>query len=156
MVENYTVSLAFGSATLIGREMAEALGVASSIISIIQLAQTVTRYLQEVRYASDARTKLLQEIEGAVKILETFTDLDLKSEATLKRWSRTLDLMRTPLSQFSASLSRLERRFASSNGSAKVKEALKWPFQSAETQQVINSMERQKSLFQLALQRDEL
>lgn len=136
--------------------MAEALGVASSIISIIQLAQTVTRYLQEVRYASDARTKLLQEIESAVKILETFTDLDLKSEATLKRWSRTLDLMRTPLSQFSASLSRLERRFASSNGSAKVKEALKWPFQSAEIQQAINSMERQMSLFQLALQRDEL
>jgi hypothetical protein len=136
--------------------MAEVLGVASSIISALQLAQAVTKYLHEVKDASDAREKLLQEIKSAVKILETLTDLDLKSEATLRRWSSTFDLLQTPLGLFSASLSRLEKRFTSSKGSVKVKEALRWPFQTAEIKQIINSMERQKSLFILALQRDDL
>jgi hypothetical protein len=136
--------------------MADALGVAASIISVLQLAQTIIKYLQEVKDASDSRESLLEEIKSAVKILETLADLDLKSEATLRRWSRTFDLLQAPLGRFSVSLSRLERRFMPSKGSAKVKDALKWPFQAAEIKQVINSMERQKTLFVLALQRDEL
>jgi hypothetical protein len=136
--------------------MADALGIAASIISVLQLAQTIIKYLQEVKDASDSRETLLQEIKSAVRILQTLADLDLKSEATLRRWSRTFDLLRTPLGHFSASLSRLERRFAPSKGSARVKDALKWPFQVAEIKQVITSMERQKTLFILALQRDEL
>jgi hypothetical protein len=61
-----------------------------------------------------------------------------------------------PLEQFKGALEQLASRLEPSKGVKKVGRALTWPFQTEEIKEILSTIERQKSLFDLALQNDHM
>jgi len=133
--------------------MAEPVGFAASIITLLQLTKDVLEYLKEAHNASHERSKLSAEIESTQNLLAQLT---LKSEEA--KWGDSMKVLATPrgpLNRLESTLKGLEQRLKSSDGRVKaLGKALKWPFDKKETEAMIASLERSKSLLTLALQRD--
>ena len=74
-------------------------------------------------------------------------------------WSSTLLSLNAadgPIQQFRKALERLEHKLAPVRGVKKVGKAFVWPFEKAEIQSILSTIERQKSLFSLARQNDHI
>ena len=69
---------------------------------------------------------------------------------------KSLNVPTGPLEQFKIALEHLASKLAPVDGLRKVGKALAWPFQKTEIQDILNMIERQKSLFNLALQNDHM
>lgn len=135
--------------------MAEAVGVAGSIVAIIQLTTTVLQYIHKVRDASEERLRIHDEISSAGFLLYILKDRaeNAQSEETLST-VKSLNVPSGPLEQFKAALERLTARLAPVQGLKTVGKAVAWPFKKAEVKEILSTIERQKSLFNLALQND--
>ena len=127
-----------------------------SIAGLLKTSLTLTKqvigYLTDVYNANSERKKFLDEINGTRDLL---TQLSLKSEA---KWGDTMKVLATangPLEKLETTLNDLENRLRPSGSRLKkFGTALKWPFNKPETENIITSLERSKSLLTLALQRD--
>jgi hypothetical protein len=135
--------------------MAEAVGVAASIITVIQLTTTVLQYIHSVKNASEEQTRIRNEISSAGFLLHMLKDRaeNARSEETLSI-VKSLNVPSGPLEQFKAALERLTARLAPVQGLKAVGKAVTWPFKKAEVRAILSTIERQKSLFDLALQND--
>jgi hypothetical protein len=138
--------------------MGDPLSISASIVAILQLAGTVMQYLIDVRGAPDDRQRLLVEISSINGVLYT-----LKDQAERTQWGnpwsntmRSLNQSKGPLEQFKTALDQLARELSPVEGLKKVGKALTWPFQKGEIKAILNSIERQKTLFILALQNDSM
>ena len=60
------------------------------------------------------------------------------------------------MEQFKRALEQLASRLEPSKGPKMVGKALAWPFQTEEIKEILSTIERQKSLFDLALQNDHM
>jgi hypothetical protein len=133
--------------------MAEPVGFAASIITLLQLTKDVLEYIKEAHNASHERKKFSDEIESTQNLLAQLT---LKSEEA--KWGDSMKVLATPrgpLNRLESTLKGLEARLKPSDGRVKaLGKALKWPFDKKETEAMIASLERSKSLLTLALQRD--
>lgn len=67
---------------------------------------------------------------------------------------KPLNLPGGPLDKFKIILEQLALKLKPVEGAKKVGRALKWPFQKGEINEILNTLERQKTLFNLALQND--
>ena len=138
--------------------MADALGTAASIIAVIQLAQVVLGYINDVKGASEDRNMLLVEISTVNGLLYSLSDLASRSSERDSWISklRALQAPNGPLSQFESALATLAEMLKPVHGIRKVGKALTWPFQHGEIKDILSTIERQKSLFSLALQQDHM
>jgi hypothetical protein len=138
--------------------MGDPLSVSASIVAVLQLTGTVVQYLNDVKEAPKDRQRILSELSVASGILYLLRDLAERPQYG-DAWSvtiRSLNVPNGPLDQFKLALELLTSKLAPVNGLKKMRKALAWPFQKAEIQSVISMIERQKSIFNLALQNDHM
>ena len=134
--------------------MAEVLGVVSSISAILQLASTAVRYIKDVKNAPDDEAKLSNEICAAHGILVMLKDRVEQQPNTTLSTVGLLACPNGPLSQFQAALERLIKRLKPASGMKAAGKTLAWPFKKAEVEEILRTIERQKSCFSLAFQED--
>jgi hypothetical protein len=136
--------------------MAEAAGLAASIIAILQLSETVVGYIRETVGAYEEREKLAREIVSTKNVLS-----ELKSKAITPEWKATMGCLSAPegpLDQLESVLKELETKLTPKNAKradgkpAKVMKSLTWPFAKPKVLETLSAIERLKSLFILALQ----
>ncbi|TVY63976.1 Vegetative incompatibility protein HET-E-1 [Fusarium oxysporum f. sp. cubense] len=124
--------------------MAEALGVASSVIAVVDLSAKVInwciRYAQDVSHAKDDKKRLAEEVTRLnLASVNARNLLDGPHGSRLKA-SHALYLA-TVNSQ--SQLRRVESRLIGGSGRANINiEALKWPFKSKDIQSVIQDVHR--------------
>lgn len=138
--------------------MADPLSISASIVAILQLTGTVVQYLNDVNGASEDRQRILTEISSTSGVL--FLLKDLAERAGWEDcWSVTIKSLNVPggpLEKFKTMLQLLALKLKPVEGVKKVGKALIWPFQKGEINEILNTMERQKTLFNLALQNDHM
>jgi len=138
--------------------MADPLSIAASIIAVLQLTGTVIGYINDTKDAGEERKRILNETKNIHYLLYL-----LKDNVERPQWDDTwLETMRSfsapegPLEQFKLELERLASKLKPTAGLKKIGKALTWPFQKEEVKDILAGIERQKSLFGLALQNDHM
>lgn len=140
----------------------EVLGIAASIIAVIQLTEAVSglcyRYIGAVKRAQKDAQELMGELSSLNRVLgalKEYTDKNPQSTTVLQM----LNTRGGPLSGCLSELERLETKFNSSvpkGWRRKIMRSLKWPLEETETLQIISRIERQKNLFTIALSTDHM
>jgi hypothetical protein len=135
--------------------MADPLGISASIIAVIKLTGTVVQYINNVKSASEDPQRILNELFGVTGVLHHLKDLAEKLQYRTT-WTLSLDSLYVPLGQLNKALDRLAAKLAPSHGIQKLERMLIWLFQKAEILEILNMMERQKSIFIIALCNDHM
>lgn len=134
------------------------LSISASIIAVLQLTGTVIQYLNTVRGAPKDRQRILSELCNVNSTLYILEDLASQAQQG-DAWSSTLLSLNGPngpIEQFKTALERLEKKVAPVKGLRKVSKAITWPFQKEEVEEILNVIERQIPLFNLARQNDHM
>ncbi len=156
--------------------MAEALGIASSIVALVDVSWTIFKYLKDVKEAPKERDSLSTELSGLVLWLnevKLFTDAAQPNDP----WLVTMERLSGPVVQLTALLKDLRKEFklapngtpekvikpgmtkAKSRLLGKVTEAthrVLWKFKKESVEDALKKIERIKSLMIVAVQRDHL
>jgi len=123
------------------------------ITTILTLTQQVLGYLKDAYNANEERKKLFDEITSTQVLL-----IQLSEKSEQAKWGDTLKALATPrgpLERLETALKRLEKDLRPSDSRLKTMgKALKWPFDKKDTESIVSSLERSKSLLNFALQRD--
>ena len=135
--------------------MADPLSIASGIMAVLQLTQSVVKYLRDVNDANSQKNGLLLELSATKGILETLHELS-KSAEDDKSLLSSFKLLKETLGNHEALLKRLDAALAPAHGVRRLGKAFKWPFDKADVQDILISVERYKALFGLALQADNI
>jgi hypothetical protein len=138
--------------------MADPLSISASITALLQLTSNVVQYINSVKDASKERFRIRDEISSASFLLYMLKDCVQQAHSG-EPWLSTvqsLDMPKGPLEQFKGALEQLASRLEPSKGVKRVGRALTWPFQTEEIKEILSTIERQKSLFDLALQNDHM
>ena len=133
------------------------LSISASIITILQLTGTVIQYLNTVKGAPKDRQRILSELCNVSSMLYVLEDQ--ANQAHGDAWSSTLLSLSAPngpIEQFKTALKRLEDKLAPVEGWRKFGKTMAWPFQREEIEEILNVIERQKTLFNLAQQNDHM
>ena len=136
----------------------EPLSTSASIVALIQLSSTVIGYLGDVKDGHKEQQKIRLEICNTLPMLSILQDQAQQAEHG-DEWSSTLLSLSAadgPIQQFREALEWLEHKLAPVRGVKKVGKAFIWPFEKAEIQSVLSTIERQKLLFSLARQNDHI
>jgi hypothetical protein len=138
--------------------MADPLSVTASIITVLDLAAKVTSYLKDVKGGAEERLRLRDELRNTVTLLHMLKDRaeDVEYQGTWAPSIQSLGSLDGPLDQFRKILESLVDRLASAGKIRSIAQALKWPFDKEHIIVTLNALERQKSLFALALQNDHI
>ncbi len=134
------------------------LSVSASIAALLQLTGTVVQYLNSVMGASEDRQNILLQISSVSGLLYLLRDLAKRTEGE-DSWFKTLNSLSVPegpLEQFKTVLETLASKLKPVVGWKKAGKAFTWPFQKGEIKDILCTIERQKSLFGLALQNDHM
>jgi hypothetical protein len=131
------------------------LSISASIIALSQVTSTVIQCLIDTGEVSGYRKKILNEITSAAGFLFALQDLANRSKET-ESWHATLGALNAPggsLSQFKASMESLVSILGDNSPSdlKKAQSVLVWPFQSKQVKEILQTIERQKLTFALAL-----
>ncbi|KAH7187155.1 hypothetical protein DER44DRAFT_176620 [Fusarium oxysporum] len=137
--------------------MAEALGVASSVIAVVDLSTKVinwcVRYAQDVSHASEDKKRLAEEVTRLNLASVNARDLLDGPHGSRLKASRALYLA-TVNSQ--SQLRRIESRLVGGSGQGKLSfEALKWPFKSKDVESVIQDVHQCTEAIYSALEIDQ-
>ncbi|SJL14313.1 uncharacterized protein ARMOST_17769 [Armillaria ostoyae] len=154
--------------------MAEALGIASSILTLVDVSWTIFEYLKDVKEASKERDRLSKELFGLVYWLNEVTPLTDTTEPN-DLWLVTMQRLSGPIVQLTALLDDLTKEFelapsgttekVTEPGTEKVKSGLLekvkvvkhrllWKFKKESVEDALEKIERIKSLMIVAVQRD--
>ena len=134
------------------------LSIAASITTLLQLTGTIIQYLNSVKGAPEDRQRLLLElcnVSSILYILEDQASLAQQGDA----WSSTLLSINGPngpIKQFKTALERLEKKLRPVDGLRHIVKIIAWPFQKEEITEILDVIERQKTLFNLARQNDHM
>ncbi|KAI9812194.1 MAG: hypothetical protein M1827_004860 [Pycnora praestabilis] len=133
--------------------MAEVIGCVSSIITLLGLAEEVSTFIREVKDSVGERKRIQDEIDAVRNILSSLKILiELPGEAYLL----TTKSLGFPLTNLRTILARLALLLRPGVGLDKAVRAVKWPFQKEEAREILDGIERLKTLFILALQNDQV
>jgi len=136
--------------------MADPLGITASIIAIIQLSSVVVEYINGVRGATKERKRLRDGVRACEFILQQLKD-DADDTEEGKAWSETIKALEgadAPLGRLWVALNIVKEKLKPKTGLEKALMSLKWPFSEKEVEKIIWSVEREKTLLQLALTND--
>lgn len=126
----------------------------SGIITLVQFTGTVIGYLRDINDPSNDRKTLLDELSMAHYLLLQLKDNAQGDPHTWGQTIRSLAITGGPIDQFNKTIKIIKSKLEVGSGIKKIGQALKWPFQKAEVQSLISTLERQKSFFNIALQND--
>lgn len=135
--------------------MAEIIGLTASITTVLKTAQMVISFLHTVKGASKDCNNILVEhssVNGNLYFLNGLT-ASADSKETWFRTIKSLDAPQGPLEQFSSALEQLAAKLEPV-ASKKAASTFIWPFKKEQVAELLRSIERQKSLFILALNND--
>ena len=131
--------------------------ITASIISILQLATTLTGYLNSVRNATAEQREVAIEASNLYGLL-TSLRFRVETARSADPWFqqvRLLGLKNGPLDQLKDTLETMIRKLSSSSRKRdQIKSALMWNFTKSEVEEVLKRMERLKSLITCALTND--
>ena len=138
--------------------MPDPLSITGGIIAVLNLTCTVTKYLVDSKDASKDCLEILIELSVARGVLTTLKDSAdrVKADPTWLATIESLNVPNGPLAHFKATLEDLLSRVEPLSKSKRAVRTLTWPFKKQEVKAILQAIERQKSLFILALQNDNL
>ncbi len=134
------------------------LSVTASIIAVLQLSASVLGYLNDVKDAPKDRERCAVYLSSLYGLLVSLR-CRLEESSANTPWHtaiRALGVENGPLDQFKQALELLRARLAPKAGLSKVGEALVWKFKKEEIAKILDTMERLKTLIDMALQMDSL
>lgn len=151
----------------------DGISLAASIVAVLQLTSSVVRYINDVNDGQEERLRLRNEISSAYGPLQMLHDriadeeeraAEYQEKGTRSVWLSSvmaLAAKRGPLEQYKDVLEALQRekdRFMdpSKRRFNVTMKQLTWPFKRTDIQGYIKVVERQKMMFLLALQNDNL
>ena len=136
--------------------MAEALGVVSSLVTILELSGHVLDYLHKVKDASKDSERIVLELCNLNGFLASLKELLARADSkeTWLATVRSLAVPKGPIAQYEDALKRLASKLEPVVGLKKAGKAMRWPFEKKEVLHTLNNLERQKTMFMLALQND--
>ena len=128
------------------------LSISSAIIALSQVTSTVIQCLFNVGEVSGCREKILNEVSSAAGFLFALQDLANRSKET-ESWRTTLGALNGPLAQFKISMESLVSILGNNNSSdlKRAQNALARQFQRGQIDKILQTIERQKLTFALAL-----
>lgn len=138
--------------------MAEVLGITASIVSILQLTGIVVKYLSDLSEASKECSRIILEISMVNGYLSSLQSI-LENPSSKDSWvatSRSLSLPNGPLDQLRAVMEKLAKRLKPACGMKKATKAILWPLRKEDVKELLDTIERYKTLFILALQNDHI
>jgi hypothetical protein len=138
--------------------MAEPLGIAASLIAILQLADTVLHLVDDAKSADEDQAKILQELTAIHGVLQLVKGkVNRPPYQWEDTWFETLRSLKDPLANFHSLLEDLQSKLASPTGSKNVwKRRVTWHFRKSNVYDMLSSIERYHSIFLLALQGDHM
>lgn len=128
--------------------MAEALGIAGSIVSLVDLAAKVSKFLYEAKNTREDAKKLADEILTLSGLLEP---LSTTAKASQILQSSDSDRMSQLVHDFRAILEQLQGELDRTRWRS-LKAKFTWPFKKEDTQSQIQKIERMKATLTLKLQ----
>jgi hypothetical protein len=137
--------------------MAEALGSVASVLTIVETIAYVAKYIRSCKHAPQESQLLVRELSYVRGLLTTLKETIDEQERSNDTWYSTATLLTDGnglLPQFQQLLDVLDVRIGGPSrekGFKKASQTLKWPFKESETLRVLNTVERYKGLFELAL-----
>jgi hypothetical protein len=138
--------------------MSDPLSITASIVAVLQITATVTQYLKDVKGGSEDRIRLRDEMRSTICLLEMLKDR-IEDTDTRDTWFDVVTLLNAPngpLIQFRKALELLVDKLAPAGRIQQMTQHLKWPFTKVEINEVLERIERLKSLFSLAMQNDHM
>jgi len=132
-----------------------AVGLAASIVQLIDTTTTVIKYLNDVKDAPKDRAILARE---GSSLLALFIDLRYRVEEadSTGAWFAGVRSLGGPLDQFKDAMEELARKLKPEAGIKKFGKALIWTLDKNEISNILSKLERLKTLVILALQKDHL
>ena len=135
------------------------LSATASIIAILQLSNKVVGYLNDVKDASKDRAKCAIEAANVNGLFMTLRFRLEEGSSSSTPWYtvvRALAVENGPLDQFKKALEQLQSKITGGGQMKKAGDALMWKFKKEEISSILGTMERLKTLVQVALQMDHL
>ncbi|RFU72749.1 serine threonine- kinase chk2 [Trichoderma arundinaceum] len=139
--------------------MSDPLSVSTSILAVLQLAATVTRYLKDIKNGSTDRTRLRDELRSTVCLLEMLQDRLEDADdifdgggALMPQSINTLSGPDGPLHLFGQVLEEVIAELAPQDKLRRLAKPFTWPFDKKKVAELLASLERLKSHFNLVLQ----
>ncbi|KAI9706361.1 MAG: hypothetical protein M1836_003366 [Candelina mexicana] len=137
--------------------MGDPLSISASIAALLKLTQVVVKFIVEVEGSSNDRNKTLLEVSSISGLLLSLQDLAARADdpgwlSTMK----SLGLPGGPLEQLKSALEHLADKLAPARVGKRLLKKLKWPFDKREIDEILGSIERQKTMFLLAIQKDHI
>lgn len=134
------------------------LSVSASIVALLQLTNTVISYLIDVRSGPNELRRVRSEVSSLPSILFVLQEQaeQAKHDDQFPSTLNSLNVRNGPFEQFRAALERLASKLAPVKGWRQIGMTFKWPFEKEEIREILNTIERQKGLFSLALQNDHI
>lgn len=133
----------------------EPFSAAVNILTVLQLACKVVRYLNSVKDAPKERENVFREISSITGVLFLVKD-QAERDSTPSSSLRSLSVPKGPLEQFHTTLETLASKFSPVGTLKKLGRVFTWPFDKGEITNILQSLERLKTYFILALQSDHL
>lgn len=135
--------------------MSDPLSVTASLISVLGLAGQAMQYLKDVKQGSSDRTRLRDELRNAVCLVEMLKDRVEDSEESGLQGGSIASLMAPdgPLHLFQSTLETVIAKLVPQERK-RLTQPLKWPFDKQSIEEILRSLERQKTYFTLILQSD--
>jgi hypothetical protein len=136
--------------------MAEALGTAASLLAVLEAAVKATQYLKDVKQGSSDRLRLRDELRSTTCLAEMLKDrIDDSDEGDLTPTSiASLGGPDGPLELFKRVLEEIVAKLAPQDRLRRLAQPFSWPFDKKEVAELLASLERLKSHFNLAMQND--
>ena len=130
----------------------------ASIVALLQLTSTVIKYLTNVRNGPKELQRLRLEVSSVLSILFMLQGQadEAKQDDLFPSTLDSLNVPNGPFDQFHAALERLASKLAPAKGWRQIGVAFTWPFEKEEIREILNTIERQKVLFSLARQNDQI
>ncbi|KAK2772282.1 nacht and ankyrin domain protein [Colletotrichum kahawae] len=129
--------------------MAEPIGLAASLLALLELSIKTIDYIQSAKGATKERAQLTAEIQFCQVIVGGLRDVSDNAG-----WKQTMEVLiqpGAPLKLLEETLQRLVQKLSPKTGIRHRLHALKWPFEEKEVKSILDMIERQKASLSLAL-----
>ena len=134
--------------------MADPLSISAAILAVVQVSVAVVRYIGDVKDVPHDVGRLRMEIDSLQSVLLPALQRLKRPEDGRLAPGRLTEAQNGPLHELLVMLEDLEKRLAPTAGLRKARKTVTWPFRKREIDDMVDAIDRQKSLFILTLQLD--
>ena len=135
--------------------MTDPFSIAAGIITVVQATSYAIKFIGEVKDSSHECSKLLVELSMTAGVLDSLrTLLEGESEKTWLATAKSLAKPQGPLKEFESVVNALISKLKPATGFRRAGKAIAWPFKREEVKDILAKIERQKTMFVLALELD--